>query len=404
MIVNNLRVESDKENISIIADIKIERGKSSIYPDILWFRYPQKYAEYLTKSMNPFAASVFLLAGFLNEDLFIKGSLSPRLLWGMNEYLLTLHTWFPDVFNIVNISAENLIENNKNVPCKTATSFSGGVDSFYTLLRYLPGQCEVMPISYALFIHGFDIPLEDNRSYEIAKEKYTRMMNDLNVELIAVATNAKEFTRGMNWNNVFGTTIAGVVHSLEGLYQFYFLPSAQDYYTLAKEGTDPRLVPVLATEATAIILDAGNISRTEKTEFIANKSVTYEHLRVCWENVDGLNNCGHCEKCLRTMVELELSGQLSQYSTFQEPLTIEKIEHVNINKPVIEVIWIDILNKAKSKGRKDIARSIKLAKFEYRFRQFFNPDFIKKARKVGRKIGRRINRFLSGFRVKKVEK
>jgi len=390
MIIENLRIEKDEQTARIIADIRIEDPKRTKYPETLWFRYPIKYFDYLTNSMNPFAAAVFLLAASLNEDLVVKGSLSPRLLWGMNEYLMTLHKWFPSVFNLIKIKPENFTENKDIVSNKVAASFSGGVDSFYTLLRYFPGQCDVMPISYAFFIHGFDIPLEDEESYEIAKDEYIKMMNDLDIELISVATNAKAFTRGLNWNNVFGTTIAGVAHSLEGLYQFYFLPSTQDNYMLSKEGTDPRLVPILATETTAIILDAGNISRPEKTEFIADKPITYENLRVCWEQIDGLNNCGRCEKCLRTMTELELAGKLSHYSAFKEPLTSKKIADIKIDKKLVENFWNDILQTAKSKGRNDIAQSIKIAIFKYNLSRLINLPILGRALKLFRRLAKRL--------------
>jgi hypothetical protein len=46
---------------------------------------------------------------------------------------------------------------------------------------------------------------------------------------------------------------------------------------------------------------------------IAEDPVAHVTLRVCWLNPDQSNNCGRCEKCLRTMTSLAAAGVLSRF-------------------------------------------------------------------------------------------
>jgi hypothetical protein len=51
-----------------------------------------------------------------------------------------------------------------------------------------------------------------------------------------------------------------------------------------------------------------------------------ELLRVCWRNPDGTYNCGRCEKCVRTMVQLLAADALRQCSVFERGLVPEIVE------------------------------------------------------------------------------
>jgi hypothetical protein len=54
------------------------------------------------------------------------------------------------------------------------------------------------------------------------------------------------------------------------------------------------------------------------------------HLRVCWKNPGGAYNCGRCDKCLRTMINLEAAGALTRCATFTEPLDPGRVSRMGI--------------------------------------------------------------------------
>ena len=52
------------------------------------------------------------------------------------------------------------------------------------------------------------------------------------------------------------------------------------------------------------------MTRLQKVELISGFEQTYDWFNVCWITVD---NCGSCEKCRRTLLELDFLGTLEKY-------------------------------------------------------------------------------------------
>jgi hypothetical protein len=132
-------------------------------PDRLWFSFPDKFAPFVTHRSDAFAAGLILLAMHSGEEMRIEGELSPRLARGLAEYQSVFHFWFPHLFSPIQINAGCLSELDLDLAGKeTMTLFSGGVDSAFTLLKHLPDHQPLtgFQVSYALFIHGYDIPLQ----------------------------------------------------------------------------------------------------------------------------------------------------------------------------------------------------------------------------------------------------
>ena len=355
MIIYKPEIYTNDNNTIFSARIHVDH--TGHYPETLWIKIPSLYECNLTKSSNPFITSLFLLASRFGEDINIKGNVSPRLIWGIQQYLQLFKNWYPNLYKISKIDAE-FYEKKINSRNDIASSFSGGVDSFYTILRNNPTKPCPLPISYAFFIHGFDIPLNDPNNYWKIFKQYKSVLKQLDIELIPIATNIRDFLFEMTWEEVFGGPLAGIAFCFDNLFQYYLVPSAYDSEFLMKQGTDSRLVPLLATESTSLLLDAGGVSRTEKTSLIAKNPNTYNNLRVCWETIDGVSNCGNCEKCIRTMTELELLGKLDNYSTFKSPWSAKKIRRIRITTGFKRASWKHILSVSKRMNRLDIQFSI----------------------------------------------
>jgi hypothetical protein len=81
-------------------------------------------------------------------------------------------------------------------------------------------------------------------------------------------------------------------------------------------GSDPGIDYLLSTEGTQVMHHGSGFTRIEKTEAIAHWEEIWDKLRVCIPD-DGTVNCSKCEKCLRTMMTLDMLGVLERYSTFR---------------------------------------------------------------------------------------
>jgi hypothetical protein len=77
----------------------------------------------------------------------------------------------------------------------------------------------------------------------------------------------------------------------------------------------------------------------EKVAAIAGSDTALRHLRVCTallnlrtgnQALEGAYNCGSCEKCVRTMINLEITGKLAQCRTFRRPLDARSIRRLQM--------------------------------------------------------------------------
>jgi hypothetical protein len=74
---------------------------------------------------------------------------------------------------------------------------------------------------------------------------------------------------------------------------------------------DPILLPALSTERTELCSVGTEHTRVEKTRRIAGLELARKYLDVCI--MEGDRNCSACEKCLRTLLTLELNGSLNEF-------------------------------------------------------------------------------------------
>ena len=80
-----------------------------------------------------------------------------------------------------------------------------------------------------------------------------------------------------------------------------------------------------------------------------------KHLRVCWENRGSAYNCGLCEKCLRTLVNLRVVGAEGRCQTFDRRLNLWMLAKTPILAHGTEVFLQENLDELRARGANDPA-------------------------------------------------
>ncbi len=223
------------------------------------------------------------------------------------------------------------------------TFFSGGVDSFYTVLKNQEASIPSADrISHLLFIHGFDIPLDDLDLYKMCYRNIKSAAERLDKTLIPCSTNIKEVICPgyvdlyADWSMCHGQLLASVALGIERLFGRLYISSSHKYSDLGPWGSHALIDPLYGTDTLNVIHDGCEASRVQKVMWqIAKSDIALDHLRVCWRNRFGKYNCGICEKCNRTMVNLKIAGVLDKCGTFDRDLSYSDIA----NTPVSD--WSD---------------------------------------------------------------
>jgi len=236
---------------------------------------------------------------------------------------------------------------------RTICCFTGGVDSFYTLIN------NASIVDNLLFVWGYDIPLTDPERYNEVAGHLRSVSKDFGISLVEVSTNLKEFFEPLELNKYWGgishgCALAAVGLLLESIYNQFVIPGTFTYANPSPHGSHPLLDPLWSTESLHFIHDGAGATRTEKTETIARSPIVQHNLRVCWQN-KSVYNCGKCLKCIRTMIHLETIGELDKYTTFPHEIDLSYVESIPFDK--VEFTRFSALKKfVESHGRYDLAQ------------------------------------------------
>ncbi len=330
-------------------------------PERIWFEVAEDYAGFLTDSGNPWLTCLIPLAVTIGEPLRIGRPVDRHLFDNVQELMRIWVGWYP-YLHIVPIEAEIVDAAPREMQAKTALFFSGGVDSFHTLLRYdaEAGQGTHRTIDDLLLLWGFDIPIHNNTAFERVADDVQRVATDLGKEVVVVASNLRQtrFQQTMYTNHSHGSFLAAIGLALEKRYKELIISNSDTGKNQDPWGSHQFTDPLHSTANTHIRHYGVEYDRVEKTAYIAQFRVAMESLRVCWLSDTG-ENCGSCEKCHRTMLTLELLGALERCSTFKKKhVDLDQIARLYSSGEWALFYLRQIRDYARRQARDDIADAL----------------------------------------------
>jgi len=274
---------------------------------------------------EPFLATALLPAMKVGASLRLLDPISLRLLDHVPIYQNVVRSWYKTV-QFVPIVATSRPARPVAAARGVGCFFSGGVDSFYSALTHRD------EITHLIFIHGHDILLRDKEQRRISIEGVRRAAAELNKPLIEVETNARDFLDAYcDWGREsHGAVLGAVALLLAPQMRKIYIASSTDYNHLYQWGSHPVLDPLWSSDEVEVIHDGGPSKRQDKIERIATDDTAMRWLRVCYKNTGSAYNCGTCEKCLRTILELHIAGALDCCATLPHRLDYDQIAHMQI--------------------------------------------------------------------------
>lgn len=186
-----------------------------------------------------------------------------------------------------------------------ALCFSGGADSFYSLLTY------PQPIDKLVMVHGYDIRLDDADGARSSFDHVRQVAETKGIEAVMVRTNYREHPlAGKKYKYAYGGALFGVGHLLANVGEM-ILSSGFRYDEARPDGSHWQTDPLWSSAAMKAVHYGAGLIRDEKLRAICNDPLLKKHLRVCQQNLSGgfhisekSLNCGTCQKCVRTLLVL----------------------------------------------------------------------------------------------------
>jgi hypothetical protein len=169
------------------------------------------------------------------------------------------------------------------------------------------------------------------------------------VDIKVVRTNSRTLNI-QSWMDSNSAQLAACLHQFSNQYGRALIGSGEPYDALClPTGSNPFTDPLLSGNFMAVMHDGVSFSRTEKVEALCKFPIVVDQLKVCWEGSLQYENCGRCEKCLRTRLNFAAVGE-NEPSCFAGRFDVRMLRKLRA-KTALQVIELEtILTYLKRRG------------------------------------------------------
>jgi hypothetical protein len=327
----------------------------------------------------------------LGLPIHVEGAVSRTFCHGVERVISYFARSF-DEFHQVPVTADQYYDARPETNGRTGSFFSGGVDSFYTLLNHQ------QQITDLVLIKGFDLSLRDEARLHNASQTVRAVADSMGIQSHEVETNAPVIIKDYgHWvHHGHGLVLAAVARLLAGKMECIWVPGSLPEGQQRPWGSSPFTDPEFSDERLSILHDAGAASRADKTAFIAKYPLALKYMRPCPDTKnDSRYNCCRCEKCIRTMVALYAVGALDNAEAFPLKLTPRAASRVLVLDEEIKMFWRENLALLEASpldceayikvSKALVSCSVKEHKRRFKWRRK-RRHLLEKLKKAGRKL------------------
>lgn len=291
---------------------RVRRLEDPVSTDtVIWWDSPNDLVPMPDGGAESFLIASLFPAMAEGRNIIIEGSVGPRLLANLEDFVLAWSRWKPRIYRRIRIIPDQISQEDPVAwSNKAVAAFSGGVDASYTVWRHHSGLAghASRSISACAIIHGFDIPLSQDLKFATSLRLAKHSLDSIGVELIPLRTNLRQVFP-LDWHDFHGAAVVSSLHLLKSKASILLIGSTDPFdQLLLPYGSNPLTDHLLSSGSMEVIHDGCGADRTEKIGVISNWDTGYANLRVCWKGEQIEANCGRCEKCLRTSLNCLANG------------------------------------------------------------------------------------------------
>ena len=328
--ISNLRKYRRGGVVRLETDINFTDMPSPYEEKTLYFEVNESDGDMLADdTYDAFVLVPLYLAMYHKQDLHIRGNISKKLYQNIKWYIPRILCDFSNDLAPINFIAEGFTA-PKSKGNLIGTGISCGVDSMSTIYDHFIKETDPDYKINALFLFncGTHGDFEDPLTKKLFIERYKRNVNaadELGLPVHLVTSNLHAFTHKIGEQKVGYFAIYSCIFSLQNSIFRYYTSNGSTYeekkifvsYNKNRDMAgfgDSYIVPLIQTENLELIIDGCQYRRVDKLKNIADWEIAQKYLNVCVSHLPDASNCGHCPKCLRTLLPLEIIGKLDKFS------------------------------------------------------------------------------------------
>ncbi|WP_141393555.1 hypothetical protein [Glutamicibacter sp. BW80] len=323
--VKNVKTQANSANSTarLVFTIQTESGEHD-----LWFQVSEQWARYFTDDRcDPAVVALVRFAIRLGYGKIVsEWPISRELAYNLQYHVI------PQLRLAKGSAGQSLdlempIEDSVFQGRGVGSGMSLGVDSFATLSEYSKSSpLEEYRITHFTYFnvgahHGQDATLGNSKLtsrqlYEGQLAKAHQFSAENSYDLVVVDSNLSAFLRAafgrsyFSYSHTYRNVAAAM--SLQKLFSKYYYSSAYNLdnfsFSLTYDAAsyEKWLLPYLGTGSMRFYNSNQSWNRLEKTELVAKMPESFRYLTVC---LLGIENCGKCDKCRKTLMALDVLGE-----------------------------------------------------------------------------------------------
>lgn len=367
MIVSNLDLRSTPQGEELSADVTFEASPRETTR--VWFLAAPDSPTPVV-SGDPFFAAFYVPALYLGEDLHLDAAVTPELIRTASQRMAPiLQRWYPRLRTArISSAGEFRLPAGAGAPDGVASTFSTGLDSWYTFLKRRE------ELTHVLFCSGFDRSQPRECFYprlvksvrENAKrwDKIPLLLSSnvtrVGVDLVQARQirNRGPFLATFHTDCYFVGQLVACAACFQDVLRRLYIASSHPYEFIRNTASNPLIDPTWSTPRLDIVHDGAEADRTAKLEFVYREDPrALQSLSVCHNLRSDGTNCGHCEKCLRTLMSLRLAGIGPDRASFTSPVNFATATRTWLST-VQRKFWEELLERARDRGDAEAACAI----------------------------------------------
>lgn len=395
MLIRNIREMHEDGQYQVQADVECE---IRALRETIFFSVPSAQSNWIRPEPNAFMVGTAMAAMWHHEaQLEIEGGVDSQLSSRLTLAMRLMAHWQKSPLRPVEIVAPTAVQPQPDTARSTTALFlSGGVDSLASLYwntRHYP-KGDPRRVGVAFFVHGLDVgdPNKPDRLdvWNLGIQKLSVLCQEVDVELVTVKVNLRNLAKSWRfyakWQ--FASLLAAIAHAASSrIHRCIITPDNVLEYIQHPHGSHPWLNSYFGADFLEITTgDMEQFSRLERVRILSSQPGVLDALRVCWDSAaipQGYLNCGCCAKCVRTMLEFMVCGQLTQTTAFpQNDVTPQMLKTTHIRSDVELEYFLELVEPLEAMGRQDLASIIKrklwLFQTEHRLRLNYLRPLAKK--------------------------
>lgn len=386
-----------------VCDLKLEKTASRVRaaatvtwedcgrpPQEIYFETNDVFGSWLSCNPNAFLTMCILPAMHHGEKrVIIDGEICPLLLNGLTVVMNWFQNWFEPNRELVRIEASGRQSPPQRSGARNAAIFmSGGIDSLATLrynhLNFPPEH--PWYIRDGIFIQGQNIESDNStEAFGSALAALSGVCADAEITLLPIMTNVRVLEESTPFfvKQFQAAILSAAGHAFSSRIAIAYIAASESIGSTLKlnhvqqfqpYGSHPLIDPNYTSSDVRIHHYGAELSRLEKTRLVADWLTGLQNIKVCTRNWPG-ENCGRCEKCIRTMLALVALGRLDQTRAFKDDdVTESMVRNIELerqsskNSYTVEESYLELIPALSARGRQDLVRAIEdlIARSRYR--------------------------------------